>query len=398
MRCDGNIAARQCGKELQLGRFFVFILVYLSIYGGVHGYAYSKLRKGFTLNPLSGWMLAMFMLIMIAAPVVTRMAERYNHEDIARITAYIGYIWMGFLFLFVTACVCFDVYSALLRLIRGVLPWDLIAIIPSYGFSCMVSICLAVSIMIYGFFEARNIRLEHIVIESHKLPEDIQQIKIVQISDVHLGIIVGRHRLNRILQRVREATPDILVSTGDLVDGQMDHMEELHGMIKNIHVPLGKFAVTGNHEFYAGIEKSLEFTESAGFKMLRGEGVTLKNNLSLVGVDDPARPYRNRGNDFEKALLSQFPRDHFTIYLKHQPVIDKGTVGLFDLQLSGHTHKGQIFPFGLATKLFYKMHAGLTKLPKGSWLYVSRGSGTWGPPVRFLSPPEVTLIELVRSE
>jgi hypothetical protein len=381
-----------------LGRFLVFILVYLSIYGGVHGYAYSKLRKGFTLNSLSSWMLAMFMLIMIAAPVVTRMAERYNHEDIARITAYIGYIWMGFLFIFVTVCFGFDVYRALFRLLRAMLPWDLTALIPASGFCCMISIGLAVIIMGYGFFEACNIRLEHIVIESHKLPEDIQKIKIVQISDVHLGIIVGRYRLNRILQRVREAMPDILVSTGDLVDGQMDSMDALSAMIKDIPAPYGKFAVTGNHEFYAGLEKSLKFTESAGFKILRGEGVALSMGISIVGVDDPARPYRSLGNDFEKALLLKFPRDQFTIYLKHQPVIDKETVGLFDLQLSGHTHKGQIFPFSLATRLFYKMHAGLTELPQNSWLYVSRGSGTWGPPVRFLSPPEVTLIELVRSE
>jgi predicted MPP superfamily phosphohydrolase len=116
--------------------------------------------------------------------------------------------------------------------------------------------------------------------------------------------------------------------------------------------------------------------------------------MNIAGVDDPARPYRTLKNDFEKALLSTLPRDGFTLYLKHQPVIDPSTLGLFDLQLSGHTHKGQIFPFNLATKLFYSMHSGLTELGKGSLLYVSRGSGTWGPPVRFLSPPEVTLIEL----
>jgi predicted MPP superfamily phosphohydrolase len=96
--------------------------------------------------------------------------------------------------------------------------------------------------------------------------------------------------------------------------------------------------------------------------------------------------------------LSSLPEDRFTLLLKHQPIIDAGAVGLFDLQLSGHTHKGQIFPFNLVTRLFYKRHAGLSKIQENAFLYVSRGSGTWGPPARFLSPPEVTLIELVRKE
>ena len=378
-----------------MSRFIVFILVYLSIYGGVHAYAYLKLRKGFALESLSSWILALFMALMIAAPVATRIAERYGHEIFSRVTAAIGYVWMGLVFLFITVCVCFDVYRAALWLIRRLGSWELIAYIPSHSFSCWVSIFLSAAVMFYGFFEARYIRLEHIQIPSRKISQDVGSIRIAQISDVHLGILVGRDRLKRILHQVRQAKPDILVSTGDLVDGEMDHMDSLAEMIRAVPTPYGKYAVTGNHEFYAGLAKSLKFTEDAGFKMLRGEGVVLKNGVTIAGVDDPARPYRNLGNDFERELLATLPSKGFTLYLKHQPVIDQDTLGLFDLQLSGHTHKGQIFPFSLATKLFYSMHAGLTELGKGSRLYVSRGSGTWGPPVRFLSPPEVTLIELV---
>jgi predicted MPP superfamily phosphohydrolase len=381
-----------------LVRFIIFILVYLGIYGGVHLYAYFKLRKGMALGPPGGWLLALFMIAMVAAPIITRIAERYGHENTARIIAYIGYVWMGLVFVFVTASFLIDAYRAALGLARFATQMDLFALIPSFGFSCAISIFLAIAVTIYGSFEARQIRLEHIVIPSEKIPKDIKPIRIVQISDVHLGIIVGRHRLNRILERVREATPDILVSTGDLVDGQMDNLETLAEMIREIKAPHGKFAVTGNHEFYAGLARSLNFTEKAGFKVLRGEGVTLPNGINMVGVDDPARPYRNLGNDFEKALLQKFPRDPFTVYLKHQPVIAGETSGLFDLQLSGHTHKGQIFPFNLATRLFYKIHSGLTRMKDESWVYVSRGSGTWGPPIRFLSPPEVTLIELVHSK
>jgi predicted MPP superfamily phosphohydrolase len=103
-------------------------------------------------------------------------------------------------------------------------------------------------------------------------------------------------------------------------------------------------------------------------------------------------------NVSEKELLSKLPREQFALLLKHRPVIDENAIGLFDLQLSGHTHKGQIFPFSLITMLLYPTHAGLLRLEKNAWLYVNRGSGTWGPPIRFLSPPEVTLIELVHDK
>ena len=97
----------------------------------------------------------------------------------------------------------------------------------------------------------------------------------------------------------------------------------------------------------------------------------------------------------EKDILSGLPRDKFTLLLKHRPVANKDALGLFDLQLSGHAHKGQIFPFTILVRLFFPMISGLYDLPSGSSLYVSRGSGTWGPPIRFLSPPEVTVIDIV---
>jgi predicted MPP superfamily phosphohydrolase len=99
----------------------------------------------------------------------------------------------------------------------------------------------------------------------------------------------------------------------------------------------------------------------------------------------------------EEAMLSKLPRNQFTLFLKHRPVIDNETRGLFDLQLSGHTHKGQIFPFSIITKLYYPNQAGLLALEKNTHLYVSRGTGTWGPPIRFLASPEVTIIDLIHQ-
>ncbi|OGW39287.1 MAG: hypothetical protein A2Y97_08590 [Nitrospirae bacterium RBG_13_39_12] len=189
------------------------------------------------------------------------------------------------------------------------------------------------------------------------------------------------------------------MSTGDLVDGQIDNLSEFAESFKEINPRYGKFAITGNHEFYAGLTNALNFTEKAGFTVLRGERLTVSGIINIAGVDDPqVKTYGNFRDIPEKELLSGLPGGKFTLLLKHRPLVDKNAIGLFDLQISGHIHKGQIFPFSLITGLYYPTQAGFANLPKGSCLYISRGSGTWGPPIRFLSPPEVTVIELVRED
>ena len=253
-------------------------------------------------------------------------------------------------------------------------------------------------IAFYGYFEAGDIRTENIVIKSPKIPAEIQRLRIVQISDVHLGLIVREERLRNILEKVKAADPDILVSTGDLVDGQINGMSELSTLLSKVSPRYGKFAIFGNHEYYAGIDQSTRFTENAGFRILRGQGYEVKGIVNIVGVDDPqgkAFGAFKGGNEYE--LLSEFPADKFTVLLKHRPFVNKDSIGHFDLQLSGHVHKGQIFPFTILTGLYYPIQAGFANLGGNSSLYVSRGSGTWGPPIRFMSPPEVTVIDLVHK-
>jgi predicted MPP superfamily phosphohydrolase len=212
---------------------------------------------------------------------------------------------------------------------------------------------------------------------------------------VHLGLVVGENRLKRILDQVQKAKPHILVSTGDLVDGLMIDPDLLATMLRTIQTPLGKFAVTGNHEFYAG-QHAMDFTQKAGFVILRGQAHTLKNGITIAGIDDPTGRYQTLPDALpEGKLLKEIPENQFVVFLKHQPIVDAKSIGLFDLQLSGHSHQGQIFPFGLLVKLVYKINHGFTQLAQGSSIYVSRGTGTWGPPVRFLAPPEVTLIEII---
>ena len=376
--------------------YITFIAVYLSVYGGTHLYAFVKLKNGLTLSTWVSTGLAVFMGVMVLAPILMRIAERHGYELVARSMAYIGFIWMGLLFVFVSVLFFFDVYRFFLSIGRFVFNAYFLGITPTAGFVCVVSMLIAFSVMAYGFFEALNIRLAHVTIKTDKLPKNLDSLRIAQISDVHLGVLVGELRLKRILDKVKTVKPHILVSTGDLVDGHMEKPDILASMFREIETPHGKYAVTGNHEYYAGLSRSLDFTKKAGFVLLRGETRTLTHLIHIVGVDDPAgRSLGVASNDSEIHLLSTLSNDLFTLLLKHQPIVDKTSADHFDLQLSGHTHNGQIFPFSLLTRLFYKTHPGLTSLQKGSFAYVSRGSGTWGPPVRFLSAPEVTLIELV---
>jgi predicted MPP superfamily phosphohydrolase len=194
---------------------------------------------------------------------------------------------------------------------------------------------------------------------------------------------------------VRKAKPDILVSTGDLVDGEIDELSSLVSILSEINPRYGKFAVTGNHEFYAGLNQAIRFTEKAGFILLRGASLSIGDVINIVGVDDrQGKSYGIATAISERELLMDLPREKFTILLKHRPLVNPDAIGLFDLQLSGHVHKGQIFPFSIITGMYYSTQDGFAELQDGSHIYVSRGSGTWGPPIRFLSPPEVTIIEL----
>jgi predicted MPP superfamily phosphohydrolase len=374
----------------------LFLLTFFILYGSMHLYAFLKAKAAFAFGIHTGIYVALVMIIMVFAPVIVRLSERAGFEFFARLMSYIGYTWMGIMFLFVSASLVIDFYRILIYLSSFILRKDLNLFIPSIKSSFFIPLLLSFIIGIYGYFEAKDIHTEKVIIETHKIPEAIHKLKIVQISDVHLGLLVREERLNRILKEVKLANPDIVVSTGDLVDGQIDNLLRLAEILKEVNPRFGKFAITGNHEFYAGLDQALNFTEKAGFTILRGERLTVAGMINIAGVDDPQGKAYGIFRDIpENELLSGLSGEKFTLLLKHRPLVEKSSLGLFDLQLSGHVHNGQIFPFSIITGLYYPTQAGFANLPNKSCLYVSRGSGTWGPPIRFLSPPEVTIIELV---
>lgn len=376
----------------------LFLLTFFFLYSLLHLYAFLRAKTALAFGAGASIFLIFFMLIMIAAPVIVRTSERHNLESLARLMSYIGYTWLGLLFLFCSASIAVDFWRFLAFGASAVFRTDMSAITLSRKVSFYIPLLFSLLAASYGYFEAKDIRTERFIIETKKLPEEIKKLRIVQISDVHLGLIVRQDRLRNILREVKKTNPDILVSTGDLVDGQINGLKGLADLLEEIKPRYGKFAVTGNHEFFADIDQATAFIQKAGFNLLRGKAVEVEGLINIVGVDDPTGKAFGLSRDVsEKKLLLVSENNRFTLFLKHRPIVEKGSVGLFDLQLSGHTHKGQIFPFSIFTWLYYPVHTGLFDLKNNHYLYVSRGAGTWGPPIRFLSHPEVTIIDLVRK-
>jgi uncharacterized protein len=372
----------------------IFLLTFFLVYGGVHAYFFVKAKGALGLGLPAATCLALFLMLMLIAPILVHVVERGGNEPAARTVAYAGYFWMGFLFFFFCVSLTTDLYRVAFYVASHLSRSEFSRFCLTGKVAFLFASCCAVAACFYGYFEAAGVHTERILIKSAKIPASVGRITLVQVSDVHLGLIVRRERLLRLINKIIKANPDILVSTGDLVDGQIDGLGELAAELRRIKPKYGKYAVTGNHEFYAGLDQALDFTRKSGFTILRGETALVGGCLAVAGMDDQAGPGVGRSASGENDILERVPRNHFSVVLRHRPIIRASSLGHFDLQLSGHVHKGQMFPFNLVTFMFYPVRTGYTYLGRGSALYVSRGSGTWGPPMRFLAPPEMTVIVL----
>ncbi|MGA8147614.1 MAG: metallophosphoesterase [Gallionellaceae bacterium] len=362
-----------------------FLSMALLIYGAMHIYALGKLWLAFPHSTELGLVLALWGLVMTVSPLILWQMAKQNWHGATVISSWVTYIWMGFLFLFCSLALVFDLGHVLATLLG--FNWHL-----NDSIALQIVGLLALSMLGYGLVEARQIRVEEIKIITPKLPAAIGRVTIAQISDLHLGLMLGDEFLERVIARLRELQPDIIVATGDVVDGQGNDLDELARHFHALKPPKGAYAVIGNHEYYAGLESSLRFLRSAGFTVLRGESVAA-GGIIIAGADDPnAGSLAQVASADTRQALASAQNSAFIILLKHQPIVDKDIP--FDLQLSGHVHGGQIFPFGYLTRLTYGVRTGLTHLADGRRLYVSRGAGTWGPPIRLFAAPEITLIRI----
>jgi uncharacterized protein len=364
-------------------RIVIFIATVQSILLLAHWFIYqtwTSLRGAADPPGISGLQAAMA-LLSVSFVLATLLAHRYINFPV-RLFYRTAAAWLGFVnFLFVAAGVSWLVYIAD--------QWFKLRLAPTVIVTSLFGSAIGAGLL--GFANARWVRIKRITIPLPNLPQSWRGRVAALVSDVHLGHVNGAAFLRRIVSRLRKLAPDIIFITGDLYDGTKVHAGSLAAPWKEISPALGTYFVTGNHEEFSDPTKYLDGVRKAGVRVLKSESVVV-DGLQIVGVDfrDSTRP-----DQFRSILKSAaLERDRPSILLSHAPhALEVAEEAGISLQLSGHTHGGQIFPFTWFTRrIFGAFTYGLAQFGKMK-VYTSSGAGTWGPPMRLGTRPEIVLIE-----
>ncbi|MEV8514925.1 metallophosphoesterase [Dactylosporangium sp. NPDC051484] len=252
---------------------------------------------------------------------------------------------------------------------------------------------LSASTVGVGVFQAMAAPdLKRVPIQLPKLPASMNGFRIALVSDIHLGPLLGRGHTERIVRMINSVDADLVAIVGDLVDGSVAQLGAAAEPLQDLRARHGSFFVTGNHEYFSDYQEWVDEVNSLGVRVLRNERVDVQG-LDLAGVNDLNGTAVGDGPDFGKALDGR-DAARPVVLLAHQPVqAHEAARHGVDLQLSGHTHGGQMVPFNLLVGLQQPVVAGLGNVD-GTQVYVTRGAGFWGPPVRFGAPPDISVIEL----
>jgi predicted MPP superfamily phosphohydrolase len=237
-----------------------------------------------------------------------------------------------------------------------------------------------------------RVALRDVEVRLPRLPKRLDGTTIVQLTDIHVGPTIGREFIEQIVERTNSVEPDVIAITGDLVDGSVTELGEDVAPLAKLRARYGVYFVTGNHEYYSGADAWCAELERIGIRVLRNECVTIGDDgasFDLAGIDD------HRG-DLPGAVRGRDPKRELVL-LAHQPraIFDAVRHGV-GLQLSGHTHGGQIWPWNYFVRLQQPVVSGLRRFGE-TWLFVSNGTGYWGPPMRLLAPAEITQIRLLAT-
>jgi hypothetical protein len=366
-------------------RFAVFLTIVLGVWTLMHLYAGLRLAGVLhTFAPgMRRWTWLGLGVLWVIYPL-GRFLDRAGLKAPGVGLEWLGALWMGVLFLLLAAQLAADVTTGF-GLAGAALAGRARAVAAGVGL-VLAGVAIAQGLRAPAV-EAREVTLPG-------LPAARDGLRVVQVSDLHLGTLLGERWLRARIAEVQALQPDLIVVTGDLIDGDSARVEELLPLLRTLRAPLGVLAVTGNHEFYAGIDRSIELFKAAGFEVLRDRHVTVVPGLIVAGVDDltARRQFDLNGDPFAAALDGR--GEGATILLSHTPwrAAQAAARGV-GLMLSGHTHDGQIWPFGYLVRLQYPYVGGSYDV-NGMALLVSRGTGTWGPRMRLFSRSEITLITL----
>lgn len=370
-------------KSLFLTIFSIYIVANLYV-----GY---NLWQIIPANLLARTSIVTMLAIGFAAPLIFFAYGESLPINIAGTLYKVGTSWMiAFLYLFIFVLLI-DLFKLSAHLFGFISKDTILEVFKHNGITSIILFGITSLILIAGNINYHNKRRVHLPISSSKVDNPM---RIVAISDLHLGYTIGKKELSNWVKLINDEKPDMVLIAGDLIDNQLRPVtyQFMHQELQNISAPLGVFACTGNHEFISGIKESTNLYKSANINLLRDSYVEV-NGVSIVGRDD----YSNHGRADLSEIVNGIDSNKFTILLDHQPnnldvAVDYG----IDLQLSGHTHHGQIFPGSLITNKLFEVSHGY-KQKGNTHVYVSSGLGIWGGKFRIGTQSEYVVIDLTKE-
>ncbi|TGL69914.1 metallophosphoesterase [Leptospira jelokensis] len=392
--------------------FFLFLSVLTSLLGFIYYYSTFRLIRGLSLNgPVVTLILIGIGALVVLVPVTYIFSRVSKREKTQTFFAYVSFTHFGFFSILFTLVLLMDLlrvldigfvsdYSRFLfsTLLQLGFPIDGVTEVKNFSLA-FSTIVVATALSSLGFYNA-HVRLKYkkTKIPVRNLQKDLHGFKIVQISDIHIGPTIKEKFLRRVVGKINLQSPDVVVITGDLVDGPAATLKHHLKPLSDIKSKYGTYYVTGNHEYYSGVLSWLPEIENLGIHVLLNENKILnvgESKLLMAGVTDltAGSMIKSHQTNPRRAMAGGEDTD-YKILLAHQPnsIYEANKVG-FDLQISGHTHGGQFFPGNLLIYFAQKFVAGLHKY-KGTQIYVSRGTGYWGPPFRLGAPAEISILTL----
>jgi predicted MPP superfamily phosphohydrolase len=367
-------------------RFIIFGTIFFTVMALFTLYISKRFIKKLHFQKKYKTYINVFLVINLLG-VLGYMFARYN-PSIPNWAYFLLSLPIGIIFLLFIATLAFEILSALLNKTkmdenrRGFFKKSL----------DITALSMATAVNAKAMYNARHVELEELDVKIKKLK---QPYKIAQLSDIHIGGLIDKEFISQIVKRVNALNPDVVVITGDLVDTNIKYAKEALDELKNLQSTYGTYFIVGNHEYFHGVKSIIDYVNSLGIKTLENENVYIgpkDKGFNLAGVYD-IMGYRANAYmpDLQKALDKK--QNSPTVLLAHQPKYIEEIKDV-DLVLSGHTHGGQIFPFNFLVKLQQPYIKGLHQHTDDLQIYVNKGTGFWGPPMRLGASSEITFLTL----
>jgi predicted MPP superfamily phosphohydrolase len=372
----------------------IFFITFFSFYAISNYYVFSKT---YPLLP-DNWLIKFFFCIIfglvVVAYVLSRALNNYLSNFIYEFWLTIGAIWFAFLAYLILTLLIIDILLIFNKLLKF-LPTFLFEIKNKRILALMIFSFIS-TFLFLGNLNKRDIIINELEVEIQKKKSNLDSLTIALASDIHLSPIDGEKLLSKIVDKINSINPDIILLAGDLVDDKSEILirHQIGKSFSRLKSKYGIFSINGNHEYINGVESSVKYIEKLGIKMVRDTAILIDNNFYIIGREDSVKfrfvgEHRKTLSDLVKEL-DFYPK----ILLDHTPFnLNEAIENNIDIQLSGHTHHGQIFPGNLITPLIYEISWGYKK-KANTHFYVTSGAGTWGPPVRIGSKSEIVKIKI----